>query len=62
MANYHEDGSATCAFVMPSTVDGRRAQAADPLANDQDWHLVLWMQAQEQSEQATASAMCLDER
>ncbi|MFD0319067.1 hypothetical protein [Streptomyces flavalbus] len=43
MANYHEDGSATCAFVMPSTVDGRAAHAADPLANDQDWHLVLWL-------------------
>ncbi|MEU0390155.1 hypothetical protein [Streptomyces chartreusis] len=44
MANYAEDGSATCAFVMPSTVDGRAAHTADPLANDQDWHLLLWMQ------------------
>ncbi|WP_327657116.1 hypothetical protein [Streptomyces sp. NBC_00483] len=43
MANYYEDGSATCAFVMPSTVDGRPAHTADPLANDQDWHLVLWL-------------------
>jgi hypothetical protein len=47
MANYREDGSATCAFVMPSTVDGRAAHSADPLANDQDRHLYLWMQAQE---------------
>ncbi|MEU6917616.1 hypothetical protein [Streptomyces olindensis] len=46
MANYHEDGSATCAFVLPSTVDGRPAHTADPLANDQDWHLVLWLRAQ----------------
>lgn len=45
MANYFEDGSATCAFMMPSTVDGRAAHTADPLANDQDWHLVLWMRA-----------------
>ncbi|MFC8818805.1 hypothetical protein [Streptomyces rochei] len=43
LANYHEDGSATCAFVMPSVVDGRPAHTADPLANDQDWHLVLWL-------------------
>ncbi|WP_322501603.1 hypothetical protein TR631_30290 [Streptomyces rochei] len=43
LANYHEDGSATCAFVMPSAVDGRPAHTADPLANDQDWHLVLWL-------------------
>ncbi|OUD03983.1 hypothetical protein CA983_06555 [Streptomyces swartbergensis] len=38
-----EDGSATCAFVMPSTVDGRAAHRADSLANDQDWHLVMWL-------------------
>ncbi|GGL61445.1 hypothetical protein GCM10010129_01250 [Streptomyces fumigatiscleroticus] len=31
MANYSEDASATCAFVMPSTVDGRRAHRADPM-------------------------------
>ncbi|MFI9831158.1 hypothetical protein ACIHIX_26170 [Streptomyces sp. NPDC051913] len=54
MANYSEDGSATCAFVMPSTVDGRAAHTADPLANDQDWHLLLWLQAREQ-ERAVAS-------
>jgi hypothetical protein len=33
---------------MPSTVDGRRAHTADPLANDQYWHLLLWRGAQEQ--------------
>lgn len=47
MANYREDGSATCAFVMPSAVDGRAAHMADPLANDQDWHLALWMRSTE---------------
>ncbi len=50
MANYRPDGSATCAFVLPSTVDGRPAHTADPLANDQDWHLVLWLRAREQAE------------
>ncbi|QSY58754.1 hypothetical protein BLI708_02395 [Bifidobacterium imperatoris] len=43
MANYGEDGSATCAFVFPSSVDGRPAHQADPLANDQDWHLAIWL-------------------
>ncbi|KPI11488.1 hypothetical protein OK074_2820 [Actinobacteria bacterium OK074] len=50
LANYREDGSATCAFVMPSTVDDRAAHRADPLANDQDWHLLLWLRARQQSE------------
>ncbi|HMR48868.1 MAG TPA: hypothetical protein PKE40_06290 [Arachnia sp.] len=44
MANYFADGSATCAFVMPTSVDGVAAHAADPLANDQDFHLAIWMQ------------------
>ncbi|TPQ21555.1 hypothetical protein [Streptomyces sporangiiformans] len=48
------DGSATCVFVMPSTVDGRAAHTADPLANDQDRHLVLWLRAQERAEQSRA--------
>jgi hypothetical protein len=43
LANNDESGSATCAFVMPSSVDGRAAHRADPLANDQDWHLALWL-------------------
>lgn len=47
MANYSEDGSTTCASVMPSTIDGRSAHTADPLANDQDWRLLLWPRAKE---------------
>jgi hypothetical protein len=43
MANYFADGAATCAFVMPTSVDGVAAHAADPLANDQDFHLAIWM-------------------
>ncbi|MDR1806527.1 MAG: hypothetical protein LBR33_01195 [Propionibacteriaceae bacterium] len=37
------DGSATCAFLMPSAVDGRPAHRPDPLANDQDWALTLYL-------------------
>lgn len=43
MANYNADGSATCAYLFPSNVDGRAMHAADPLANDQDWHLNIWL-------------------
>lgn len=43
MANYDEKGAATCAFVFPSNIDGRSAHCADPLANDQDWHLAIWL-------------------
>lgn len=44
MSNFFADGSATCAFVLPTAVDGVAAHSPDPLANDQDWHLVIWMQ------------------
>ncbi|WP_413353811.1 hypothetical protein [Microbacterium sp. 1P06AB] len=47
MVNYGVDGSATCAFVMPTSVDGVPAHFADPLANDQDFHLALWMQLED---------------
>ncbi|GAB2607200.1 hypothetical protein [Kribbella endophytica] len=40
LANFHPDGSATCAFVYPSAVNNLPAHVADPLANDQDWALV----------------------
>lgn len=40
LANFRGDGSATCAFVYPSCVNGQPAHADDPLANDQDWALV----------------------
>lgn len=31
------DGSATCAYIYPVTVNGMRGKFADPYANDQDW-------------------------
>ncbi|HEY3556890.1 MAG TPA: hypothetical protein VGL05_05495 [Kribbella sp.] len=40
LVNFAADGSATCAFVYPSSVNGQPAHIADPLANDQDWALV----------------------
>ncbi|MFF3501099.1 hypothetical protein [Streptomyces sp. NPDC003247] len=43
MCNYFDDGGATCAFVFPTAVDGEPAHVADPLANDQDWHLIAWI-------------------
>ena len=48
MVNFNGDGSATCAYVYPSSVDARAANSADPLANDQDWILVAWMRIAEQ--------------
>ncbi len=45
LAHYSHDGGATAAFVYPSTVDGRRAHEADPMANDQDWPLTLWLRS-----------------
>ena len=40
LTHFRADGSASCAFVYPSCVDGRPAHVDDPLANDQDWALV----------------------
>lgn len=40
LITFAADGSATCAFVYPSCVNGQPAHVADPLANDQDWALV----------------------
>lgn len=42
LANFYDDGSATCAYVFPSAVDGVPGDFADSLSNDQDWALV-WM-------------------
>lgn len=37
----HDDGRASCAYVFPYSVNGERAEYADPFANDQDWALVF---------------------
>ncbi|HLT61811.1 MAG TPA: hypothetical protein VK020_11500, partial [Microlunatus sp.] len=41
LINFTDDGWATCAFVYPSCVNGNATHHADPLANDQDWALVV---------------------
>jgi hypothetical protein len=43
LAHFREDGSATCAFVYPSCVNGNPGYHEDPLANDQDWALVYYL-------------------
>ncbi len=43
LANFFPDGTATCAFLMPSCVEGEPGHRPDPLANDQDWALTLWL-------------------
>lgn len=45
LANFFDDASATCAFVMPSCVEGVPGYRSDPLANDQDWVLTLWLRS-----------------
>ncbi len=40
LVHFASDGSASCAFVYPSCVNGEPAHMADPLANDQDWALL----------------------
>lgn len=37
------DGRATCAYVFPYSVNGIRADFADPYANDQDWGLCSFL-------------------
>lgn len=40
---FFENGSASCAYLYPSKVDGVKAQFYDPYANDQDWALVYYL-------------------
>jgi hypothetical protein len=45
LVDFSPAGDATCAFLMPSCVDGRPAHRPDPLANDQDWALALYLRS-----------------
>gem|GEM_PF-67162 len=40
---FRSDGSASCAYVYPLTVNGQAGEFSDPWANDQDWALANWM-------------------
>lgn len=44
------DGSASCAYVFPHSVNGTRAALYDPYANDQDWGLYFYLRAQERKQ------------
>nr|WP_321377384.1 DUF5695 domain-containing protein [uncultured Bacteroides sp.] len=39
---FFEDGKASCAFIYPNKVNGKKAHFYDPFANDQDWALVYY--------------------
>jgi hypothetical protein len=43
LSSFFEDGSASCAYVYPARVNGRKATLYDPFANDQDWALVYYL-------------------
>lgn len=43
MSNYNPDGSGTCAFMYPSSIDGQPEHRADAMSNDQNLHLSIWL-------------------
>ncbi|MDP4271456.1 MAG: six-hairpin glycosidase, partial [Bacteroidota bacterium] len=40
---FFNDGSASCAYVYPANINGKKAAFFDPFANDQDWALVYYL-------------------
>ncbi len=47
LLTFFPDGSASCAYSNPLSVDGVRGARWDPLANDQDWALVTALDLRE---------------
>lgn len=43
LSMFNPDGSATCAYVYPYSVNGILADLADPYANDQDWAMYFML-------------------
>lgn len=39
LSMFSPDGSATCAYLYPVSINGQKGDFADPYANDQDWAL-----------------------
>lgn len=39
----HPDGTGSCAYVFPKTVNGTLAELYDPYSNDQDWGLYFYL-------------------
>lgn len=46
---FFPDGSASCAYVFPHSVNGVRGAFFDPYANDQDWGLYFYLVSDSQS-------------
>ncbi|PLB52097.1 hypothetical protein P170DRAFT_349559 [Aspergillus steynii IBT 23096] len=44
---FTDEGRGHCAFVYPTSVNGRKGHYNDPYANDQDWALANWLQVLE---------------
>lgn len=42
---FFPDGSASCAYVFPVTVNGKAGQRYDEYANDQDWGMYFYLDA-----------------
>lgn len=42
---FFEDGSASCAYIYPDSVNGRAGKFYDAFANDQDWSLYYYLRA-----------------
>ena len=43
---FFADGSASCAYVFPVTVNGEPGQRYDDYANDQDWGMYFYLVSQ----------------
>uniref|UniRef100_UPI00162AEDBD six-hairpin glycosidase n=1 Tax=Elizabethkingia anophelis TaxID=1117645 RepID=UPI00162AEDBD len=43
LLNFKEDGTASCAYLYPDTIDGKPGKYYDVYANDQDWALVYYL-------------------
>ncbi|MGF7011041.1 hypothetical protein M2146_001584 [Lachnospiraceae bacterium PF1-22] len=44
---FSESGEATCAYLYPQSVNGRKGDFADPWANDQDWALYYYLKEEQ---------------
>jgi hypothetical protein len=43
LCQFFADGSASCAYLYPAKVNGKKTAFFDPFANDQDWALVYYL-------------------
>lgn len=49
---FFPNGTASCAYVFPFSVNGERTHVADPMANDQDWALYFMVRHMLETEQS----------